>query len=147
MKKVIYILLLISVSSCQTQNKKTTSKVKTTENTQSINSSKDEFAEDKSSKVVSNNPNGEYLELYANGKIKIEGQKKDGLRNGVWYSYFENGNKWSETSYINGQKNGVSIVNYPNGKIHYKGQYKNDKKSGNWYFYKEDGNLDYEENY
>jgi antitoxin component YwqK of YwqJK toxin-antitoxin module len=147
MKIAIFICLLITISSCKTETKKTTHKDEQTKNVQAKESTKDEFAEDNSSKIVSDNPNGEYLEVYANDKIKIEGRKKDNLREGVWFSYFENGNKWSETAYKNGLKNGTSIVNYPNGKIHYKGQYKNDKKTGNWYFYKVNGTLDYEENY
>ena len=145
MKTVFFIFLLITVYSCQTETKKATSKTNQTKEVK--NSEVDEFEEDKTSKIVADNPNGEYLELYANGKIKIEGQKKDGLREGVWYSYFETGNKWSETTYKKGLKEGVSIVNYPNGKMHYKGQYKNDKKIGTWYFYNEDGTLDLEENY
>jgi len=147
MKITAFVILIGLLIGCQIENKKTTKASTTTENNQNINSSKDEFVDDKSSKIMSDNINGEYLEVYANGKIKIEGQKKDNLRDGTWYSYFESGNKWSETNYKNGLKKGASIVNYPNGKIHYKGQYKDDKKSGTWYFYKEDGTLDFEENY
>jgi len=91
---------------------------------------------------------GEYFEKYPNGKLKTEGWfNKDTLRDNIWYSYYENGIKWSELSYENGLKEGHSIVNYPNGKVHYSGSYNQDKKSGHWIFYKENGEIDKEEDY
>jgi len=148
MKKIVFILSIITLFGCQSnQSERKIDTSKISEHKTSTVKPTDEFDVQEGAKIVSDNPNGEYLELYANGKIKIEGQKKDNLREGVWYSYFENGNKWSETAYEKGIKKGATLVNYPNGKPHYKGQYKNDEKSGAWTFYKEDGTIDYEENY
>lgn len=146
MKTIVFIFAIITLIGCQSNHQE--KEVKTDDVKTISHQPKDEFdVKEEASKIVADNPNGEYLEVYANNKIKIEGQKKDSLREGVWYSYFENGNKWSETTYKKGLKEGATLVNYPNGKPHYKGQYKNDKKSGHWIFYKEDGSIDYEENY
>ena len=91
---------------------------------------------------------GSFLERYPNGNLKTEGWRNSSeQRDGIWYSYYENGNKWSELSYDKGVKNGVSVVYYPNGKTHYKGQYINDEKSGDWVFYKAKGEIDYTKSY
>ena len=91
---------------------------------------------------------GEFIEKYPNGNIKTEGwNNNDGKRDKTWYSYFDNGIKWSESNYKNGLKEGKSIVYYPNGKERYSGTYTADKKSGHWVFYNETGEIQKEENY
>ena len=91
---------------------------------------------------------GEFIEKFPNGNIKTEGwNNEDGLRDGIWYSYYENGVKWGETAYKNGLKEGHSIVLYSNGKVRYMGDYSNDKKVGHWVFYLESGEIDVEEDY
>jgi antitoxin component YwqK of YwqJK toxin-antitoxin module len=91
---------------------------------------------------------GEFIEKFPNGNVKTEGwNNKDGFRDGIWYSYYENGIKWGETSYKKGLKDGHSIVFYPNGKVRYMGDYSNDKKIGHWLFYLESGEIDVEEDY
>jgi antitoxin component YwqK of YwqJK toxin-antitoxin module len=101
----------------------------------------------KKSKIIYDNSNGEYLEQYSNGKIKIIGQKKDGKRTGVWTSFYENGTIWSETNYKNNFKEGESHVYYPSGNLYYIGSYQNNEKIGVWYFYNSDGSLSYKEKY
>ncbi len=91
---------------------------------------------------------GEFFEKYPNGNLKTEGwNNAQGERDGVWYSYYETGVKWSESAYKNGLKDGHSIVFYPNGKMRYMGDYKNDKKTGHWTFYNETGEITKEEDY
>ena len=80
-------------------------------------------------------------ELYENGKVKMEGEFKDGKRTGVWKAYFENGTLWSEGKFVNGERNGYGLNYYPNGKLRAEGEYKNDKQSGHWKYYNEQGIL------
>jgi len=91
---------------------------------------------------------GSFIERYDNGNLKTEGwRNSSSQRDGIWYSYYEHGSKWSAMSYNNGIKEGQSVVYFPNAKIHYKGQYKNDKKAGTWIFYTENGDVKNEEKY
>jgi len=39
------------------------------------------------------NGNGKYLDYYSTGKIKEEGEYKDGIENGKWILYYKNGQK------------------------------------------------------
>jgi len=80
-------------------------------------------------------------ELYDNGKVRMEGDIKEGQREGVWIVYFDDGTLWSEGTYIEGKRNGVAKNFFPNGKIRYEGFFTDDEKSGHWNFYNEKGQL------
>jgi antitoxin component YwqK of YwqJK toxin-antitoxin module len=80
-------------------------------------------------------------EFYENGKVKMEGEFKDGKRTGIWKAYFEDGTLWSEGEFVNGERNGYGLNYFPNGKLRMEGDYKNDKQTGHWKFYNEDGIL------
>ncbi len=100
----------------------------------------------KPKKIV--NTTGSFMERYDNGNLKTEGwRNSESQRDGIWYSYYDHGSKWSELTYTDGIKNGESIVYYPDATIHYKGQYKNDVKVGTWTFFKEDGTVESEKKY
>lgn len=91
---------------------------------------------------------GEFLEKYPNGNIQTQGwHDDDGKRTGVWYSFYDNGAKWSTQNYKKGLKEGHSVVFYPNGKTRYLGEYKNNIKTGHWVFYDESGKITNEEDY
>jgi antitoxin component YwqK of YwqJK toxin-antitoxin module len=77
----------------------------------------------------------DYTEFYDNGQIKIEGKTVNGERHGMWKSYYENGLKWSETSFNMGQKSGLTTTYLEDGMMRYKGQYYNDERTGEWLFY------------
>ena len=64
-----------------------------------------------------------YSENFADGRLKVQFEVKDGFRNGDYRDY------------------------HPNGELRIKGEYKNDKKHGTWRFYSEDGNLIYKQEY
>lgn len=145
MKQIIlFITLTVLTFSCQESSKKDDSidiKV-STKNIEKNNTSNVEVLE---TNVIQT---GEYIELYPNGKVQTEGwNNAEGLRDGIWYSYYENGVKWSESSYKNGVKDGYSIVFFHNGKVRYMGDYKNDEKTGHWVFYNEDGDIETEKDY
>ena len=91
---------------------------------------------------------GDFTEYHPNGAVKMKGIYNDSLqREGLWISYYDNGNKWSESYYTKGKKDGHSITFFPNGQIRYVGEYKNDLKTGTWTFYDEEGNISKEEKY
>lgn len=77
----------------------------------------------------------DYTEFYDNGQIKIEGKTVNGKRHGMWKSYYENGLKWSETSFNMGQKSGLTTTYLEDGMMRYQGQYYNDERTGEWLFY------------
>lgn len=87
-------------------------------------------------------------EFYENGQVKISGVlDNDGLKNGVWVCYFENGQKNSESNFLKGINNGYSMVWYPNGNVRYFGDYKDGKRVGEWIFYEENGDTSKKESY
>ena len=64
-----------------------------------------------------------FVEYYENGQVEVEGNRKDGERDGKWVWYDEN------------------------GKIEAEGSYKDGYKIGKWVYYYEDGQLRSEEYY
>ncbi|MCW3071882.1 MAG: hypothetical protein JWO44_1772 [Bacteroidetes bacterium] len=91
--------------------------------------------------------NGEYIQYYTNGVIKMRGMMKDGKRDGLWKSYYENGAPWSETTFKDGKKDGKTTTWYENEKKRYEGYYTQDLESGKWVFWDEKGNTATEKNY
>ncbi|MBD79062.1 MAG: hypothetical protein CL840_09100 [Crocinitomicaceae bacterium] len=82
------------------------------------------------------------IQYYKNGNIKIEGEfNDDGKREGMWKSYYENGQPWSIGEYQNGKQHGINRVYFPNGSVRYEGNWENDLKTGTWNFYDEKGGL------
>lgn len=94
-------------------------------------------------------PEGRKLEkiLYPNGKTKMEGNIENGLREGKWISWYENGMIWSETNFDKGVKNGPTTSYYPDGNKRYEGQYKNGKEFGKWIYYDKSGKVNSEKKF
>jgi len=73
---------------------------------------------------------GKNLCKYDNGQIESKGKVKDGLRDGIWNSWFGNGDIKFERNYINGKeidKDGLIIRRYSDDQIMSKGNYINGK--------------------
>lgn len=85
--------------------------------------------------------------FYSNHQKYMEGEYKNGKRNGKWTSWFENGSKWSEGNYKEGIDNGKHTVYFDNGKKYFEGNYKDGKKTGVWTFWDKDGKLINKEDY
>lgn len=83
--------------------------------------------------------NGEYIKHYKNSVIEIQGIMKDGKRDGLWKSFYENGLPWSETTFLEGKKEGKTTTWYDNNQKRYEGFYTNDFESGKWTFWDEKG--------
>ena len=84
---------------------------------------------------------------YPNGNLHTKGSVVNGKRHGTWESWYENGNKWSETTYSYGVREGKTVSYYPNGMVRYIGYYNNNKQSGKWMTFDESGNLVEEKDY
>ena len=85
--------------------------------------------------------NGEEIKNYKNGAKRIRGMMKDGKRQGVWKSWYEDGTQWSETTFKDGKKDGATTTWYENGKKRYQGFYTNDTESGKWEYWDENGKF------
>ena len=99
---------------------------------------------DSAASVVSD---GEEIIRFKNGVIKMRGMKKDGKREGLWKSWYENGSPWSETTFKEGKKNGKTITWYDNEQKRYEGFYTDDTESGKWKYWNEKGELVTEKDY
>jgi hypothetical protein len=66
---------------------------------------------------------------------------KNGLADGAWVTYYENGQLFFKGSYKNGKKEGAWVRYYDNGQLFYKGNFKNGKKEGAWVRNHSDGTL------
>ena len=55
-------------------------------------------------------------------------------RNGVWTSWYENGQKNSQVKYVDGKEDGDYHVWHSNGKPYIKGHYKMGERVGEWTF-------------
>lgn len=83
---------------------------------------------------------------YSNHQKYMEGEYKNGKRDGKWISWFQNGNKWSVGYFTEGLDDGERTVYYEDGKKYFYGKYKDGKKIGIWKFWDEEGKLTKEEN-
>lgn len=68
-------------------------------------------------------------------------------KDGVWTSYFENGNIKNTINYINGKPNGEARFYYENGKLRELGNWEIDHWKGKYQYYYESGQLSYDWNY
>ncbi len=84
---------------------------------------------------------------YPDGQVRLEGEYKNGKKDGHWVSYYENGHKWSEGYYTNGINNGETTTWHENGEVYYTGFYDHGHRSGTWKFYDEKGDFIKEINY
>ncbi len=84
---------------------------------------------------------GSYVDKYPSGITKFSGFFRFGQRHGQWFSFYPNGEAWSEMHYDKGLKQGPNIAYYENGKIRFSGFYKNDKQDSVWSYYDSLGNL------
>lgn len=84
----------------------------------------------------------EYRERYDSGQLKIEGTLVNEKRHGLWKSYYPDGKKWSETTFVDGVKTGPTTTFFENGMMRYTGHYENDQKVGVWNLYNPDGVLE-----
>jgi antitoxin component YwqK of YwqJK toxin-antitoxin module len=137
--KITMFLTVISLAffSCTNQavsEKKEKQEVKEVKNDSAVTT---EFTIKASQDTVT--ADGDHIERYKNGVIRIRGNMKDGKREGLWKSWYEDGKQWSETTFKAGIKNGKTTTWYENGNKRYEGEYTNDEESGLWTYWDESG--------
>lgn len=96
---------------------------------------------------VKERPDGEFIQKYPNGNIKIKGEIHNNERVGLWIAYYENGMKQSESTYQKSILHGRTASFYKNGQVRYIGYFFGGKKDGKWELYTEDGKLEKTETY
>lgn len=107
--------------------------------------------------VISNWPNGEVQKVYffqkkgelrekvveeryyENGQKEMRGEFSNGERNGTWIYWFQDGRKWTESTYENDLRVGQTVVWRESGLKNYEGSYSKGKPHGTWTFYDIDG--------
>ena len=71
---------------------------------------------------------------------RMEGNQRNGKRDGPWASYFANGGIRSRITYVDGVEQGPTEVYHDNGMLYYTGQYADGKTTGEWVFFDPGGN-------
>ena len=70
---------------------------------------------------------------YGTGGLKmIEGAYHDGMQEGEWTTWYENGERSAVDHYTNGLQNGLHTSWYANGVKAIEGEYRNGKREGVW---------------
>ena len=90
---------------------------------------------------------GKTYELNRNGQKFIEGNYKDGKRNGLEVMWHENGKKATERNYKDGKEDGLEMGWHENGKKAYEANNKDGKLDGLYLRWHENGQQMAESNY
>jgi len=88
---------------------------------------------------------GTYTLYYEGGQKELEGEYVEGVREGPWHWFYENGRRKAECQYRDGQ--GVYTAYYEDGRLLQKGAYRDDQRTGSWVEYFESGSKAIEGDY
>ncbi len=77
----------------------------------------------------------------AHGRLLMEGDVRNGLREGLWVSFHPNGAVASRNEYHGGVLQGLTVAFRPNGALYYEGQHANGHPVGTWTFHDGIGTL------
>ena len=83
----------------------------------------------------SNPYTGRIIDVNENGDISLEGKFARGKRNGIWTTWYGNGQKEHEGNYKNGLKSGLWKSWYESGQAWKEGYYFTGKKEGSWLYW------------
>lgn len=138
-----FILIIVSLHSCKSETKSEKKVDSAKENkTENTTPTQNGLSINPSYVINDTLKNGFYTEKYANGQVKVEGNKFNGNRIGTWFTFYENGFPWSEGNYNDqGIRHGRTASYYENGQKRYEGNYENGEKKGKWQYWDEQGNL------
>lgn len=88
-----------------------------------------------------------WLQYYSTMQLRSRGLVKDGLREGRWVFYHPNGLVQTECTFVNGLEDGSYRVFRDNGAPYYVGRYEKGRRVGTWEAYDQEGNLAGTQNY
>jgi antitoxin component YwqK of YwqJK toxin-antitoxin module len=71
----------------------------------------------------------------------------EGIKQGYWETYWENGEIESKGNYVNNIQDGYWEDYWSNGGLYYKGSFKNGRVDGPWEYYNRNGNMSSKYNY
>lgn len=83
---------------------------------------------------------GQAVSFYENWQKKSEVTYKEGKQEGLYTFWLNNGKKYQQQHYEDGQKIGIFREWYPSGQKKWEGIYKEDKPNGLWTLWYENGN-------
>lgn len=102
-------------------------------------------------KVKDGLADGNYNTYFVNSDgeriLQVSGKYKQGVKEGVWKSYYENGEKKEEAKYENGLLEGEYKSYYMNKKLKEEGEYEANQKTGKWIYYYQNGKKESEGKY
>jgi antitoxin component YwqK of YwqJK toxin-antitoxin module len=78
-------------------------------------------------------------QYYQDGAKYIEGDYKNGERHGKWTAWHSNGNVWSIGHYKKGVEVGLKTVYHENGEKYYEGKVDGERRIGKWTFWDNEG--------
>lgn len=84
---------------------------------------------------------GKWVDYYANGQIRYEGQFKNGFCQGEFKYYDEQGNLKATNTYDKSGNKALNKTYSPNGTLIATGYYLNQKKDGEWKYYSRDNGV------
>ena len=90
---------------------------------------------------------GKAIALHENGQKKMEGNFKNGKKDGLETSWYEDGQKWTEGNFKDDQKDGLFTIWYTNGQKMAEGNFKDGKHEGLALYWHKNGQKSVEENY
>ena len=85
---------------------------------------------------------GDYIERYPNGVVKIRGYIEGGLATGEWMSFYDDGKLWSQGTYHKGLRIGYGVSWHHNGEMSSEGYYNEGKQVGVWKYWSEAGHKE-----
>lgn len=85
--------------------------------------------------------NGVFKTFYPNGNVTEMVHYRDGKKEGEWTQYYEDGKLRFKGTYNKDEKEGPFTGFYLNGKVSFTGSYKSGHMDGSWTFYEENGDL------
>jgi antitoxin component YwqK of YwqJK toxin-antitoxin module len=87
------------------------------------------------------NRQGLWGTYYKNGQLDSKGSFKDDKKDGIWEYYWDNGQLMSKGSFKDDKQDGIWERYHENGQSHSKGLFKDGKKDGIWEYYYKNGQL------
>lgn len=93
-------------------------------------------------KFVKGNSHGEWVYYYPSGEVSNRKTFEDGVLNGRYTEYFENGQLEFALDYVEGSAQGWSKIYNAQGKLLRQGTFHNDKMWGPWDEYFVDGSIE-----